>query len=332
MTTPRSQQISLSDTPYYHCIGRCVRRAFLCGQDDVSGVSYEHRRAWVQERLALLTEVFAIDLCAYAIMSNHYHLVLRINPAKSEDWSDEEVAARWLRLFAGPPIVHNWLAGHSPDDATATRAREEVQKWRARLSDLSWFMKCLNEYIARRSNEEDCCTGHFWEGRFKAQPLLDEAAVLRCMAYVDLNPVRAGMAVTPEASEYTSIKQRIEDLKDNVQVEEGPQLMPLSGSVEQEQEDTLLCGYRLLDYLELVDWTARAVLPGKRGALAESVPSILRRLGIPHAAWLKYMAPRPNSRMAAVGSARALRQYADCTGRKWVHGECMIAGPRILAR
>lgn len=105
MTTPRSQQISLADTPYYHCIGRCVRRAFLCGQDNVSGISYEHRRAWVQERLALLTEVFAIDLCAYAIMSNHYHLVLRINPAKSEDWSDEEVAARWLRLFAGPPTV-----------------------------------------------------------------------------------------------------------------------------------------------------------------------------------------------------------------------------------
>jgi hypothetical protein len=68
MPQPRSSQISLSDTPYYHCISRCVRRSFLCGIDNYSGQSYEHRRGWVEKRLLFLSSVFAIDLCAYAVM------------------------------------------------------------------------------------------------------------------------------------------------------------------------------------------------------------------------------------------------------------------------
>jgi len=67
----------------------------------------------------------------------------------------------------------------------------------------------LNEYISKRANIEDNCTGHFWESRFKSQALLDERALLTCMAYVDLNPIRACMAKTPETSEYTSIQERI---------------------------------------------------------------------------------------------------------------------------
>src|SRR5690606_22947654 len=143
------------------------------------------------------------------VMSNHYHLVVRINAERMVVWDEREVAARWMKIFTGPPIVHTWLAGRSPDEATAARAQEEVAKWRERLCDLSWFMRCLNEHIARRANEEDCCTGQFCEGRFNTQALLDERAVLACMAYVDWSPVRAGIAQTPEDSDYTSIQQRI---------------------------------------------------------------------------------------------------------------------------
>ena len=78
MTRPRSTLVSVADTPYYHCIGRCVRRAFLYGEDVVTGRSFSHRRQWMLDRLKVLTETFAIDLCAYALMSNHYHLVIKI--------------------------------------------------------------------------------------------------------------------------------------------------------------------------------------------------------------------------------------------------------------
>ncbi len=95
MPKARKQQISLADTPYYHCISRCVRRAFLCGHDSVTGKDYEHRKQWVADRLAVLSEVFAIDICAYAIMVNHAHYVLKINADKAGHWSEQ--AKKWLR-------------------------------------------------------------------------------------------------------------------------------------------------------------------------------------------------------------------------------------------
>ena len=101
MTRARRQQIATEATPYYHCINRCVRRAFLCGTDRYSGKNFDHRREWMLERLTALTEIFAIDLCAYALMSNHYHLVLRIDTATRESLTDRDVATRWTQIFRG---------------------------------------------------------------------------------------------------------------------------------------------------------------------------------------------------------------------------------------
>ena len=94
MPQPRSSQISLLDTPYYHCVSRCVRRSFLCGIDSYSGQSYEHRRGWVEQRLLFLSSVFSIDICAYAVMSNHVHLVLCVDKDKAMSWSDNQVVGR----------------------------------------------------------------------------------------------------------------------------------------------------------------------------------------------------------------------------------------------
>jgi len=100
----------LAATPYYHCIGRCVRRAFLWGTDAFSGQDFSHRKAWVVERLAELSKVFAIDICAYAVMSNHYHLVLHVDSDRINNWSDSEIASRWGSLFVVPPIVLKYLS------------------------------------------------------------------------------------------------------------------------------------------------------------------------------------------------------------------------------
>ncbi len=194
MTQSRQSQISLVDTPYYHCISRCVRRAFLCGEDKYSGQNFGHRRQWVAERMRFLAGVFTIDICAYAIMSNHYHLVLHADSKENECLSHVEVCQRWCQLYSAPPLVERWMKEQLNTQAEQAAALEIIDNWRARLVDISWFMRCLNEYIARKANAEDKCKGRFWEGRFKSQALLDEEALLACMAYVDLNPVRAKMA------------------------------------------------------------------------------------------------------------------------------------------
>jgi len=219
MTRARASLISLSDTPWYHVVNRCVRRAFLCGDDHLAGKNYDHRRGWIVERVKQLASVFAIDVAAYAVMSNHYHLVLRVDAERAQGWSRDEVLRRWTQLFDGPVLVQQLQAAQERgedadlDAATLTRIDEWAESYRTRLMDISWFMRVLNETIARQANAEDKVTGRFWEGRFKSQALLDEQAVLTAMTYVDLNPIRAAMAETPEDSEHTSAAERIDEIK-----------------------------------------------------------------------------------------------------------------------
>ena len=210
MPKPRCTQVSLEATPYYHCVSRCVRRAFLCGTDNFSGQSFEHRRQWIEDKLYELAQVFALDLCAYAVMSNHYHVVLYVDATQAESWSRDEVISRWHQLFNGTLFSQRHLRGETLSKVELRVLDKDVANWRQRLMDISWFMRVLNESIARQANAEDNCTGRFWEGRFKSQALLDETALLACMMYVDLNPIRAGICETPEASVFTSIQQRLQ--------------------------------------------------------------------------------------------------------------------------
>jgi REP element-mobilizing transposase RayT len=258
MTRARNQLISLETTPYYHCISRCVRRAFLWGKDSLTGKNYEHRKVWVVARLRELAEVFAIDICAYAVMSNHYHLVLRVDRRQAESWSSAQVVEQWQKLYKLPLLVDRYQRGETTTQAEAAQAEEMISTWRQRLIDISWFMRSLNEHLARQANEEDGCTGRFWEGRFKSQALLDEAAVLTCMSYVDLNPIRAGMVETPEAADFTSIQQRIRQLQNKSfgsnSSKNKPQSIPLMRLVKKgESQHENAIGFTLRDYLELID-------------------------------------------------------------------------------
>ncbi|NKN33109.1 transposase [Marichromatium bheemlicum] len=216
MTRPRASLVSLSDTPWYHVVTRCVRRAYLCGFDRLTGRSFEHRRGWVELRLRQLAGVFAIDVAAYAVMSNHVHLVVRVDADRAAGWSDTEVLRRWRCLFRGPVVVERFLSPATRAEMTEAEldgVAGLVETYRARLADLSWFMRVLNESIARAANREDGVRGRFWEGRFRSQAILDETALLAVMAYVDLNPIRAGIAETPEESAHTGIAARIADLR-----------------------------------------------------------------------------------------------------------------------
>lgn len=288
MPKPRKSQVSLEATPYYHCISRCVRRAFLCGRDEHTGRSFEHRRGWIENRLLALGQIFAVDIAAYAVMSNHIHLVVRLNKKGSDDWSVLEVIERWHRLFTGTSLSKRALRGEILSAFEQSILDAMVALWRRRLCDLSWFMRCLNEPIARQANIEDSATGRFWEGRFKSQALLDEAALAACMAYVDLNPIRAKIANTPEDSDHTSIQRRILCLRNAISenaTAQPAQLLRFVGNPREPMPDGL--PFKLDDYLELVDWSGRIVRKGKCGAIAATTPAILQRLGIPAETWAR---------------------------------------------
>lgn len=297
MTRPRKALISLADTPYYHITSRCVRRAFLCGVDHYSGRSYEHRRQWVVDRIRLLSSLFAIDVCAYAIMSNHYHLALKVCPEQLNELSEDDIMDRWCALFKGPLLVQNYRNGEDLQPFERAAVSAIVKVWRKRLSSISWFMRCLNQPIARQANREDGCTGKFWESRFNSQALKSEEALLSCMAYVDLNPVRAGITDRPETSGFTSIKERLDadfDFQDAIddQTASGDildfrsPLKPLlhfeSGRSTKPQTGI---PFSFEDYLALVDWTGRIIRSDKRGHIDSSLPPILTRLRITPEQW-----------------------------------------------
>ncbi len=297
MPRPRHQQISLADTPYYHIISRCVRRTFLCGQDHATGKSYEHRRGWIEERIRLLASLFTVDVAAYAVMSNHYHLVIKLSPEQGDTWSNDEVLARWCCLYQGPPLVQRYQQGEDLSEAELRRVHQYAETFKNRLTDLSWFMKCLNEPIARKANQEDDCTGHFWESRFKSQPLETEEALITCMAYVDVNPIRAAIADTPETSDYTSIKERIQplfNLADAIhhQIEQQAlndftvplkPLLGFEGMIRNDDQQGIL--FSLQDYLQLVDITGRITRDDKRGAIDPTTLPILERLNLDPERW-----------------------------------------------
>jgi hypothetical protein len=319
MPKPRKALISLDDTAYYHCMSRCVRRAFLCGNDPSTNQSFEHRRQWILDKLKELTGCFAIDCCGYALMSNHYHLVLFVDRDAAKAWTLDEVIERWQKLFKGSVLVDRYRSGQNLSRAEWDALGQLVSKWRERLSDISWFMRCLNESVARRANQEDRCSGRFWEGRFKSQALLDEKALAACLAYVDLNPVRAKMAQTPESSECTSIAERIAAAKASGEgnqtqkdADQPAHLLSFVGNPRSEMPKGL--PFKLTDYLELVDWTGRILREDKQGYIAQEIPPILERLQIDPQHW-GYLTKSFESRFKGlVGTAFALKQACQNLG------------------
>ncbi|MBD8526665.1 transposase [Pseudoxanthomonas sp. CAU 1598] len=311
MGYPRSQLIDPTVSGTYHCVSRCVRRAFLCGDDALSGRNFDHRKQWIEDRLLFLAEVFSASVLAYAVMSNHVHVVVHMAPEAVDRWSDTEVAERWVRLC---PVK---VGGDIDPELCRRKAaalagnEERIRELRLRLGSLSWFMRCLAEWIAREANQEDGCTGRFWEGRYKCQVLLDDQAVLACMTYVDLNPVRAGVAADLRSSHHTSIQRKLQTqsadaIDQPIAAVAGPTMagfLPISGR----------------EYIELVDWAGRQLRPDKRGAISELAPPALRRFG-DESKWLGQVRGIEHRYWRAVGTVDVLLQTAKAIGQRWLKG------------
>lgn len=211
MAIPRSQLVDDEIPMHYHLVSRCVRRSWLCGRDPGTGKDYNHRKVWLKKRLLHLAKYFAIEIDAFTIMDNHFHLVVFYDPTACARWSDTEVAQRWTEAF--PPKTRN---RNELDDLKQLKRDQllgnpsRLRKIRKTLGSLSSYMKHVKQPIAWRANQEDKCTGHFFEGRFYSGALLNEEAVLAAMAYVDLNPVRAEIAKSIEQCQDSSIFNRLQ--------------------------------------------------------------------------------------------------------------------------
>jgi hypothetical protein len=315
MALARSLFVSHHVPGTYHCISRCVRRAWLCGVDAYSGMDYSHRKSWVEQRLHDVASCFAIGIYGYAVMSNHLHLVVHLGVNTAHSWPDQEVAQRWCKLF---PY-------RDQDDVfrieRLLKQPQRIAILRQRLCSLSWLMRCINEPIARKANSEDGCTGRFWEGRFKCQVLADERAVLAAMAYVDLNPIRAGMTLRLDHSHHTSIQQRILNCRTNTLIEKQA-LTPLIGMAP-----TL--SLKQDDYIALVQWTGQQVRPDKKGASPKHAPAALIKTGCKAEHWPTQVKAVGSGYWRMIGNAEQLMEKAEALGQRWLKG---IATARLTQK
>lgn len=312
MPAPRYRLVNPEVTPYYHVISRCVRQQFLCGFDRALGRDFSHRRHWIERRIKLLSSIFAIEVYAYAVMSNHFHLVVKVNPDAPNRWRDRDIVNRWRSAFGGPRVVKRYAKGELLTEDEFRGLQPLIAEYRKRLGSLSWFMRALNEPIARLANNEDNVKGRFWEGRFKSQALLTPASVLSAMAYVDLNPIRAGIAKTPEESHFTSVKERIHQAVDSAvarQPAHQRELEPITGYTDG-QAQTSLAGCTLARYLELVDYSGRFLHPDKIGVIPPDLPPLLKRLGIKPDGYVRYIRREEKGFRTAIGPSAEIKAAA----------------------
>lgn len=295
----RVEVFSPDEVAVVHVMNRVVRRCFLLGEDATTGKNYDYRKPWIEELFRRCSACFGIDLLAFAILSNHFHAVLRSRPDVVVTWDDTEVARRWLLLCPFRKQIDGTAAEPTETELNTIRNdADRVAEIRSRLSDISWWMRLICQRIASRANAEDDQVGKFWQSRFRAVRLLDEAAVLACTAYVDLNPIRADVAERLEDSDFTSVQRRIQSqLEASAEAEAskddgflarlplGEATGPCASTSEHRCSDKGFLAMTLEEYLQLLDWTAREVVLNKPGVTPAWVPPILSRLSLEPRTW-----------------------------------------------
>jgi hypothetical protein len=319
MAIARAQLVDTSLARWYHCVTRCVRKAFLLGEGD------KNRKEWLQNRLEELADVFAVAVGGFSVMDNHLHVLVRLDPDVAQAWSDDEVVRRWGRLFPPRdksrqpmPVTEHWIQWRLKD-------LQWIATVRGRLQSLSWFMKCLKEPLSRLANRQDKTRGTFFEGRFKSVAICDEEALLATSVYIDLNPVAAQVAATPETSDYTSIKQRVDHVDaqgktDQLEAAKGGSAAGSQAAAGLEESlwlcpiedrrgldsarEGMMQGFSLGSYIKLVDYTGRLVREGKASISAE-LAAIFERLNLSAQNW--------QNRIEKLGGDRLLGRFFAST-------------------
>jgi REP element-mobilizing transposase RayT len=309
MATARKEIVDPKVTRLYHCISKCVRGGYLLGDDpsqihnQALGDGLENRKQWIEDRLEFLTQHFAVSVAGFAILDNHLHVLVRLDPQVALDWTDEQVVRNWLAIYPPSSLDMNneQLVQQALNKELASPPR--VIQLRERLSSLSWFMKALKEPISRMANQIDGCSGAFWQSRFKSIAILDEEALLATCVYIDLNPVAAGIALTPEESLHTSVRQRVEHAREQGKIEvlklarqgsvaasqgagnleQDHWLIPIedrrqhTNAAEPSKREGLLPTFSLGSYLQLVEYTGRLFREGK-ARLSDGLQEVFDRL------------------------------------------------------
>ncbi|QDS95903.1 hypothetical protein FF011L_47040 [Roseimaritima multifibrata] len=210
----RSEVFKANEIGVYHAMNKTTRGIYLFGIDLTSENDYRDRRGWYRDRMALLARFFCIDVLAYSIMSNHWHAILRNRPDLATKLTPREVAIRWLSVTSRAKC-RNKNGGKitEAEIAKIVNDPEAVEERRARLSNISWFVRQMCQTLSRRCNKEDQVTGHLFGNRFQMNRLPTEEEILAGMLYVDLNPLRAGLADALDDFAEVSISERLTTLE-----------------------------------------------------------------------------------------------------------------------
>ncbi|PIE90010.1 MAG: hypothetical protein CR997_08510 [Acidobacteria bacterium] len=360
MAIPRKRQFDKKKINTLHIYNRTVRHAFLMRKND-EDENHCVRKSIYLNRFKFLLKVFSMESLSYCIMDNHYHLIIRTRPDLVDSWSREEVARRWWQLYPRKRDAQGHPAVPTQDeldlvffDQTGRQTPEQrCEVLRERLADVSWFMKSLNEYASKVYNKQENCRGAFWEGRYKSQLLADQSAVLAGSVYVDLNPIRAGLAETPEESAYTSgqvrcrsriAKRKLEKLRQKCRrkkenQEHRREIQELKNRIEKEANESKwlspmkaadlskpYVGVGSLlkvdeeDYLKLLDWTGRQLHKGKVGRIPKDLDSILTRMEVQAENWLETVQKYDHWFYRFVGKVQKITELAKERGKKWLAG------------
>ena len=333
MTVRRSDVFRPGDEGIYHCGSRCVRRGWLMGDDPLTGKNHNRRRRWALLRLSLMCQAFSIDLLFFAILANHFHVVLRTMPRLAKRWPDREVARRWLMVFPGKRTEDPLGVEPADEDiGRLARNKDEIKKIRRRLSDISWWHRAFKEPLSRLANAEDGCSGAFWESRVWCRLVEGREGLFAVGLYNDLNLLRAGQCADPWATPYCSIGMRV--LAEKIVKEGGADPAPwlaqftlsecqtgLMGSSTGLRASDLGCLDMTLDaYLKILRWAADESAKPRSGGMPQDLGRLARSQGLNPEKLSELIAMMPKIFPRMIGRAGQLRARAKEDDRHWFQG------------